>query len=489
MANNHSADIGSLFGITIAAPVSGAAYRNYSLASAVVIGEAAADGKRYHSFNDVSGVSDLFGSNSTATKMATQWFGGGFNTVHPKQFGVITINANKKFDIAAGSLTYTAEDNTFVYGGETTDPVWTFLAKCLENSVPAYAEVETAQGSQVLYLKITDADAKKIKMYNSKANFSEDVAVNFAEAPYSLADGDKTLSASVYEDALADALNEILSSSEYYWLVIDPAFTQEQSLAIMAAIAAKKQGSSYFAVFLDTDTKCWELSAADDTTTLMGQAYKLQYRNSAVVYADAANNNQMQHASFLSFFGTMSDSTEIGSVDVKTMAGLTANKTSPVYSYNDQPGQDNIGSNPNNPVGKNGNVFSNYTNFGTCFRYGTSAAGNEIGQVVLEDWLVNRILVNLWNWRINAKSAKYTRQTQDMLYRNVEAPLALRVSTGDIITGESADGQYNLPKGYTVSVPMASTTDRQQRVWTGISFAYLYGNSAKYFQIDGIGTV
>jgi hypothetical protein len=75
------------------------------------------------------------------------------------------------------------------------------------------------------------------------------------------------------------------------------------------------------------------------------------------------------------------------------------------------------------------------------------------------------------------------------LIRNISAPLALRVQTGDIVTGVSADGEHNLPKGYTVSVPMASASDRQQRIWTGLSFAYLYGNSAKYFEITGIGTI
>lgn len=487
--NNHSADIGSLFGIAISAPSSGAAYRNYSLAAGIVIGPRAADGKRYHSFRDLTAVQDMFGSNSVASRMASSWFGGGFGTVKPRQFGILTIDANNTFAIEAGKLTYNLATNSFVYGGTTSDPVWAFLSAQLADKVPVYVDVATGQGTQTFYAKITDESAKQIQFFNSKADYALDNPVKFNENPYNLTDNDATYSATVYQDSLQDALGEILTSAEYYWLVCDPAFTTEQALVIQAAIAAKKQGSSYFASFLDTDTRCWELNAADDTFTLMGQTFKLQRRICAIVYADEANNNEMQHSAFLSFFGTMSDSQEIGTVDVKPMQGLTANKTSSSYSNDDQPGQDNIGSNPNNPVGKNGNVYSNYTNFGTCFRYGTAANGDEIGRVVLEDWLVNRILVNLWNWRTNAKSAKYTRQTQDALNRNVSAPLLQRVQTGDIITGESADGLYNLPNGFIVSVPMASATDRQQKVWTGISFAYLYGNSAKYFEINGIGTI
>lgn len=486
---NHSADIGSLFGVTIAAPTSGAAYRNYSLAAGIVIAPMAADGKRYHSFSDLTSVQDLFGSNSTAARLATAWFSGGFGSVKPKQFGVITIDANNVENVNAGQLTYNEDTNSFVYGGEPTDAVFEYLVAQTTAGLPVYVSVTTGQGVMTFYAKVSNEGAKQIQFFNSKADFTVGNAINFAEAPYSLSNADATYSAVVYKDALADALGEILSSAEYYWLVIDPAFSQEQCLTIQAAIATKPQGSGYFASFLDTDTKCWSENATDDTTTLMAKTFNAKRRTSAVVYADAANNNEMQHAAFLSFFGTMSDSTEIGTVDVKSMEGITANKTSPAYSYDDQPGQDNIGSNPNNPVGKNGNVYSNYTNFGTCFRYGTAASGDEIGRVVLEDWLVNRILVNLWNWRINAKSAKYTRDTQDALLRNISAPLALRVQTGDIVTGVSADGEHNLPKGYTVNVPMASATDRQQRIWTGLSFAYLYGNSAKYFEINGIGTI
>ena len=486
---NHSADIGSLFGVSIAAPSSGAAYRNYSLAAGIVVAPMAVDGKRYHSFSSVSAVQDLFGSNSTAARMATSWFGGGFGAIKPKQFGIITIDANNVETIEEGQLTYNSAGNYFVYGGQPSDASFAFLAEKSEAGLPVYVSVLTGEGLMYFYAKVTNIPEKQIQFYNSKADFAEDNAIDFSASPYSLADEDATYSATVYKDALVDALGEILTSPEYYWLVIDPAFTQEQCLTIQAAIAAKKQGSGYFAAFLDTDTKCWSEKAIDDTTTLMAKTYIAKRRTSAVVYADAAHNNEMQHAAFLSFFGTMSDSTEIGTIDVKAVEGITANKTSPSYSYDDQPGQDNIGSNPNNPVGKNGNVYSNYTNFGTCFRYGTAASGDEIGRVVLEDWLVNRILVNLWNWRINAKSARYTRNTQDALIRNISAPLALRVQTGDIVTGVSADGEHNLPKGYTVSVPMASASDRQQRIWTGLSFAYLYGNSAKYFEITGIGTI
>ena len=486
---NHSADIGSLFGVSIAAPSSGAAYRNYSLAAGIVVAPMAVDGKRYHSFRDVASVQDLFGSNSTAAKMATSWFGGGFGAIKPKQFGIITIDANNTETIEAGQLTYNTEGNCFVYGGETEDASFAYLAEQTAAGMPVYALVETNKGQMAFYAKTSDVEQKQIQFYNSKADFAENNPINFAESPYSLDDGNNTYSVTFYKDALADALGEILTSPEYYWLVIDPAFTQEQCLEIQAAVSTKKQGSGYFAAFLDTNTKCWSLKATDDTETLMAKTYAAKRRTSAVVYADAAHNNEMQHAAFLSFFGTMSDSTEIGTIDVKAVEGITANKTSPAYSYDDQPGQDNIGSNPNNPVGKNGNVYSNYTNFGTCFRYGTAASGDEIGRVVLEDWLVNRILVNLWNWRISAKSARYTRNTQDALERNISAPLALRVQTGDIVTGLSADGEHNLPKGYVVSVPMASATDRQQRIWTGLSFAYLYGNSAKYFEINGIGTI
>lgn len=486
---NHSADIGSLFGVSIAAPTSGAAYRNYSLAAGIVIAPLAVDGKRYHSFSDVAAVQDLFGSNSTAAKLATSWFGGGFGAIKPKQFGIITIDANNTESIEAGQLTYNAESNAFVYGGGSEDAVFAYLAAQTEAGLPVYTVVKTGQGDMAFYAKVSNVESQQIQFYNSKADFSQNSPINFAAAPYGLDNEDATYSAVVHKDALADALGEILVSPEYYWLVIDPAFSQEQCLAIQAAISTKPQGSGYFAAFLDTDTKCWSENATDDTTTLMAKTFAAKRRTSAVVYADAANNNQMQHAAFLSFFGTMNDSTEIGTIDVKAVEGITANKTSPAYSYDDQPGQDNIGSNPNNPVGKNGNVYSNYTNFGTCFRYGTAANGDEIGRVVLEDWLVNRILVNLWNWRINAKSAKYTRNTQDALVRNISAPLAQRVLTGDIVTGVSADGEHNLPKGYTVTVPMASATDRQQRIWTGLSFAYLYGNSAKYFEINGIGTI
>lgn len=486
---NHSADIGSLFGVSIAAPSSGAAYRNYSLAAGVVVGPMAVDGKRYHSFNSVSAVQDLFGSNSTAAKLATSWFGGGFGAIKPKQFGIITIDANNVENIAEGQLTYNSAGNYFVYGGEPEDAAFAFIKEQSVLGNPVYVSVATGDGVMTFYAKVTNVPEKQIQFFNSKADFGANNPVVFSEAPYSLENDDATYSVVVYKDALADALGEILVSPEYYWLVIDPAFTQEQCLMIQAAIATKKQGSGYFAAFLDTDTKCWSENATDDTTTLMAKTFNAKRRTSAVVYADAAHNNEMQHAAFLSFFGTMSDSTEIGTIDVKAVEGITANKTSPAYSYDDQPGQDNIGSNPNNPVGKNGNVYSNYTNFGTCFRYGTAASGDEIGRVVLEDWLVNRILVNLWNWRINAKSARYTRNTQDALIRNISAPLALRVQTGDIVTGVSADGEHNLPKGYTVSVPMASASDRQQRIWTGLSFAYLYGNSAKYFEITGIGTI
>lgn len=487
--NNHSASISSLFGVAIAAPSSGAAYRNYSLAAGIVIGPRAADGKRYHSFTDLAGVQDMFGSNGTASRMATAWFSGGFQGVHPKQFGIITVDANNTFAVEAGQLTYNLDANAFVYGGETSDAVWAFLAEALESGTPAYVDVVTNQGTQTFYAKITDDAQKQIQFFNSQADYATGNAVKFNEAPYSLTNGDATFTATVYRDSLQDALKEILSTPEYYWLVVDPAVTIEQALTIQAQVAAQPQGSSYFAAFLDTDTRCWSLTAKEDTFTLMGQTFSLARRQSAIVYADEENNNEMQHAAFLSFFGTMSDSQEIGTIDVKSMQGITANKTSPSYSNDDQPGQDNIGSNPNNPVGKNGNVYSNYTNFGQCFRYGTAASGDEIGRVVLEDWLVNRILVNLWNWRINAKSAKYTSQTQDALIRMISAPLLQRVQTGDIVTGTSVDGTYNLPQGFVVKVPMASATDRQQRVWTGMSFAYLYGNSAKYFEVNGIGTI
>lgn len=425
---------------------------------------------------DTQSVIDIYGSNSEVFKAQATFLAGGFNGNSPQNLYVGNIDADTTYEIAAGELTYNLADNYFVYSGSNAS-----LIALFDNGAAVYADV-TAGGETVSAYLTMDAD-KHVKAYLTKSDAVEGNAINFGEAPYSLANGDATATAVVYADAFADALSEILADSTTYLCVIDNTFSEAQKKLYMSMVEASTP--THYGFVLDTSNEAAYQDKLADTTSIAGLAHAMSYKKIAVVVDDADKANEYKSMSACSYYAqvNMTAASPMGSLMFKNMSGITSSAFANGGVINATMAWDNI-------TGKNANCFTKFTEvYDDCWAKGTSASGHQIGDIIAGDFVDYKITYELFymlrsvpKLPVNAGGAARIEQCMAVAFRRL-------ADAGVIGAGVAQDGEVFSGDGYKVYAQVPEGTERAQGVWnnvigvgllTGTTTKIVISNTLKY---------
>ena len=426
--------------------------------------------------NDVQSVIDIYGSNSEVFKAQASFLAGGFNGVSPSSLYVANIDADTTYAIEAAELTYTLDGNYFTYSGSTAGVI-----ALLADSNPVYAELVVNSENVTAYL-VKDAD-DHIQAFLTKSDIIENKPIDFSKTPYSLTDGDATATATLYADAFADALSEILGDSTTYLCVIDNTFSETQKKLYMSMVEASTP--THYGFVLDTSNAAAYQDKLEDTDSIAGSACALSYKKIAVVVDDADKADQYKSMSACSYYAqvNMTAASPMGSLMFKNMAGITASEFKDGGVINATMAWDNI-------TNKNANCFTKYTEvYDDCWAKGTSASGHQIGDIIAGDFVDYRITYELFymlrsvpKLPVNAGGAARIEQCMAIAFRRL-------ADAGVIGPGVAQDGEVFGGQGYKVYAQVPEGSERAQGVWnnvigvgllTGTTTKIVVSNTLKY---------
>ena len=409
---------------------------------------------------DTQTVIDLYGSNSEAFKAQATFLAGGFNGNAPQNLYVANIDADTTYAIAAGELTYTLEGNYFTYSGSTAG-----IIALLADGKAVYADLSVSGEDVSVYL-VKGAD-DHIQAYLTKADIVLAQPIDFSAAPYSLTDNDATATATVYADAFADALSEILGDSTTYLCVIDNTFSEDQKKLYMSMVEASTP--THYGFVLDTSNDAAYKDNLEDETSIAGLAKAMAYKKIAVVVDDADKAGEYKSMSACSYYAqvNMTAASPMGSLMFKNMSGITASKFANGGVVNATMAWDNIKS-------KNANCFVKFTEvYDDCWASGTSASGHQIGDIIAGDYVDYRITYELFymlrsvpKLPCNLGGAARIEDCMSTAFRRL-------ADAGVIGPGTAADGEVFDGLGYKVHAEVPTGTDKAQGVWNNVRGAGL----------------
>ena len=405
--------------------------------------------------NDVQMVIDTYGSNSEVFKAQATFLAGGFNGSTPQNLYVANIDADQTYAIEAGELTYTLDGNYFTYSGSTAG-----VTALLADGNAVYAELVVNSENVTAYL-VKDID-NHIQAFLTKSDVIAGTAIDFSVAPYSLTDSDATTTATLYADAFADALSEILGDSTTYLCVIDNTFSEDQKKLYMSMVESSTP--THYGFVLDTsDAAAYQDKLADETS-IAGLAHAMAYKKIAVVVDDADKADEYKSMSACSYFAqvNMTAASPMGSLMFKNMSGITASKFANGGVINATMAWDNI-------TGKNANCFTKFTEvYDDCWAKGTSASGHQIGDIIAGDFVDYRITYELFymlrsvpKLPCNAGGAARIEQCMAIAFRRL-------ADAGVIGAGVAQDGETFSGNGYKVYAQVPEGTDKMNGVWTNV---------------------
>ena len=425
---------------------------------------------------DTQTVIDTYGSNSEVFKAQATFLAGGFNGNAPQNLYVANIDSDTTYAIEAGELTYDLTNNYFTYSGSSASLIALFA-----NDAAVFADV-TAGGETVSVYLTMDADSH-VKAYLTKADIVLNAPINFAEAPYSLADSDATTTAVVYADAFADALSEILGDSTTYLCVIDNTFSDTEKKLYMSMVEASTP--THYGFILDTSDAAAYTDYLTDTTSIAGHAKAMSYKKIAVVVDDADKANEYKSMSACSYYAqvNMTAASPMGSLMFKNMSGITASQFNNGGVINATMAWDYI-------AGKNANCFVNFTEvYDSCWAHGTSASGHQIGDVIAGDYVDYKITYELFymlrsvpKLPVNAGGAARIEQCMATAFRRLS-------DAGVIGPGVAQDGETFSGDGFKVYAQIPEGSEKAQGIWnnvigvgllTGTTTKIIVSNQLKY---------
>lgn len=416
---------------------------------------------------DTQSVIDIYGSNSEVFKAQSTFLSGGFNGITPQNLYVANIDADTTYTTTAGELTYDLTDNFFVYSGSDADLIALFA-----NDAAVYADVTA--GGETVGAYLTMDDSYHVKAYLTKADIVLNAPINFASAPYSLADSDATTTAVVFADAFADALSEILGDSTTYLCVIDNTFSETQKKLYMSMVEASTP--THYGFILDTSNEAAYTDKLSDTTSIAGTACAMSYKKIAVVVDDADKADQYKSMSACSYYAqvNMTAASPMGSLMFKNMSGITASTFENGGVINATMAWDYI-------VGKNANCFAKFTEvYDDCWAKGTSASGHQIGDIIAGDYVDYKITFELFYMLRSVPKLPCTVGGAVRIEQCMATAFRRLSEAGVIGAGVAQDGEVFSGDGYKVYAEVPTGSEKAQGIWNNVvGVGLLTGSTTK----------
>lgn len=279
-----------------------------------------------------------------------------------------------------------------------------------------------------------------------------------------------TLTATATED-YDDALTAIKLVDDDWYQVSEVSHVQATQEAVAAWVEA--DGLKVFGLSSD-DANIPDTTTGSDTTTIAAVLKAAAYKRSCGLYSALADT-QFPEAAMLGKAAALSPGRF--TLCYKNLATITADTLTPTQSTNVR-----------------AKYFQTYETVGgqNIIRWGKTSDGGYFDFVVFQDWLVSRLMEEIFSKLINVNKISFDstgfaiiEQAMTTVFKEGQQPDAQGIAA---ITAYSKDSSGNQNGGYYISFPNLadiSSTDKTNRELNNITFKVWYTNGVHVIEING----
>lgn len=434
-------------------------------------------------FTSASDVATFYGSNTSAAKAATIYFGGGVD-VSPSGLYVANINSGDTSTIATTDVSATT--TKFTYSGLVADDSWVLLtAREALNQVTyatmTYIDALAVTHTETVYLFITDLANKEFKAYSSRANFVSGTPIDMTDIATAT-----SINFVLSSDSLGDAFAELLDDPRFYMITADTqaigtenAFTVDEVKEMALSTNASSKVTHFFFASDMSETVQITDAATDigSTSSVTGYIYSARIKKAASIVSDPDKREEYHAIAAASYFAGVAFTTArpMGTLAWKVISGITSNTLylSAYPANTSEMAWQNINS-------KKGNCYITMGETGrTNFQAGWAGNGNDIGDIISGDYLNYTITYNIYDLLTIVPRLPMNSNGEASLRLVIKSAFERLYNAGVISAGTSTDGETFSGHGYNIYITIPTGTARAQGLWEDIYCTALLAGSTK----------
>lgn len=269
----------------------------------------------------------------------------------------------------------------------------------------------------------------------------------------------------------------LMSSEDYYLILLDSNFTDEQKVAAAQTVESTQSTASHKMFLDDYSADAVNKDLESDKTSISAQLAALKLTSTAVAWSDASTEKRYYSAAMAAFFATRqfnNSSRQMCSIAHKAASGIAAvNFLDPTVTVTPTAAYDNL-------VAKNANAYINVKMVGlTAWEKGNLTSGDEISDFIAADYLNYVLTMNVFAVLQAYPRVPMNSDGATILATAIDTSFMKLASAGVIGAGTSLDGEVFSGFGYKYSIPIPTGVAKANGLWEGITCSALLAGSAK----------
>lgn len=277
----------------------------------------------------------------------------------------------------------------------------------------------------------------------------------------------------------------LLANEDYYLIVLDRRFTDEQKIAAAQSVEAAASVAAH-KLFLDDYSYATVNDAEASASTVTGFVYLNKLANTISVWSNSSwageNSGRTEEKRYYSaglaaFYATRQFNTsnrQMCSSAHKAASGIEAvDFTDPSVSVTPTTAYDNL-------VAKNANAYINVKLVGlTAWERGTVGNGNDLSDMISADYLNYTLTMRVFSVLQAYPRVPMNAQGATILGTAINSAFMELATAGVIGAGTSIDGEVFSGFGYKYSIPIPTGVAKANGLWENITCSALLAGSTK----------
>lgn len=286
-------------------------------------------------------------------------------------------------------------------------------------------------------------------------------------------------------DEFAENFAALLSNEDYYLIVLDRSFSDEQKIAAAQAVEAAA-GTAAHKLFLDDYSYTTVNQEGMAASTVSGFAALNKLANTITVWSNSTwaqeNGDRLAEkryysAALAAFYATRKFDTsgrQMCSSAHKAASGIEAvDFTDPSITVTPTAAYDNM-------VAKNANAYINIKLVGlTAWERGTVGNGNDLSDMIAADYLNYTLTMRVFSVLQAYPRVPMNSEGATILGTAINSAFMELATAGIISAGTSIDGETFSGYGYKYSIPIPTGVAKANGLWENITCSALLAGSTK----------